>query len=297
MPWTLPPEFITYGRNFRVSSGAIVPKGGVQEFSTAPASWFPAHVFHIGSLGNNYWIVAGRTKVYVVVGAVWHDITSAAGYGTLNANDELLWTTCALGEIPILNNPQAHPEYWSPQQTTQILQPLLFDATNTWLAKTYSAKVFRSHKNFLFALNLTEGSTEFPDSFRWSHPADVNGLPATWDETDEAFLAGKASLGGNYGDIIDGASLRDSFPIYSESGINILDYTNDEYVWRRRELSSTIGLLTTNCVVEIKGTHFLLGDSDVVTNDGNQINSIAHNRIRKDLFTKIDTDNFNRCYV
>ena len=77
----------------------------------------------------------------------------------------------------------------------------------------------------------------------------------------------------------------------------ILDYTNDEFVWRRRELSATVGLLSADCVVEVKGSHFLLGDGDVVMNDGNQINSIIHNRLRKDLFRRLDSDNFNRCYA
>jgi hypothetical protein len=297
MPWTLPPEFITYGINFRISSGSIIPKGGVAEFATAPASWFPANLFHTGALADNFWVVMGRTKVYALSGAVWTDITSAAGYGSLSANDELLWSSCLLGEIPIINNPQAHPEYWAPQEITQILQPLDFDGSNTWLDKGYNAKIMRSHKNFLFALNLTESATEFPDSYRWSHPADINGLPATWDETDEAFLAGKSALGGNYGDLLDGKSLRDAFALYSESGINILDYTNDEFVWRRRELSATVGLLTPNCIVEVKGTHFLLGDGDIVMNDGNRIDSIIHNRIRKELFNRLDTSNYNNCYA
>lgn len=297
MPWTLAPEFITYGRNFRVSSGSIIPKGSTEQFSAPPSGWSPGHLYYTGSLGVNFWIVMGRSKVYVLSGTTWYDITSTAAYLGISTNDELLWTACSLGEIPIINNPQVHPEYWSPQQTGQILQPLQFDPSNTWLAKTFQMKVMRSHKNFLFALNLTEAGTEFPDSYRWSHPADINGLPSTWDETDAAFLAGKASLGGNYGDIVDGASLRDSFAIYSERGINVLDYTADEFVWRRRELSSTVGLLTTNCVVEVKGTHFLLGDGDIVSNNGNAIESIAHNRIKKDIFSRIDTVNYSNCYA
>ena len=297
MNWTLPPEFITYGKNFRIYAGSIISSGGVSEFASAPSGWYPAFITHVGSLSSSYWIIAGRTKVYVLSGSTWTDITSTAGYSTLGTDGELLWNSCQIGSIPILNNIQHFPEYWSPQQITQIMQPLMFDAVNTWSAKGYSANVFRSHKNFLFALNLAEGGTSYKDSFRWSHPADINGLPATWDETDDAFLAGKASLGGNYGDIIDGKTLRDSFVIYSETGINVLDYTFDELVWRRRELSSSVGLLSKNCVTEVKGTHFLLSDGDVVSNDGTTIKSIAYNRIKKEITARIDTVNYNRCYT
>lgn len=299
LPWTLPPDFITFGSNFRILSGAIENNGGEVLWSTTPVgpAWYPGHVFHVGSTSGDFWIIAGRNKVYGFDGATWTDITSALGYGSVGVNDELLWTSCMLGQIPIINNPQHYPEYWSPVQISQIMQPLVFDAGDTWQSKGFTAKLMRSHRNFLFALDLTEGGIDFPDSFRWSHPADINFLPATWDETDNAFLAGKSALGGDGGVIIDGLSLRNAFCIYSESGIDILDYTGDEFVWKRRELSSTNGLLSKNCIVEVKGAHFILSEGDIIMNDGNKIDSIAHNRIRKDIASRMDTDNYRNSYA
>lgn len=297
LPWSLSPEFITAGKNYRIFSGAIQTDNGLALWSTAPAAFFPGHISRVASISGNFWIVAGRTAVYVWDGSVWSDISSVAGYGGLGANDELNWTQCLLGKIPIINNPQAVPEYWDPQQVAQVLQPLQFDAGNTWAALSYSAKVVRSHKSFLFALNLTESGVEFPDSYRWSHPADINGLPATWDETDDAFLAGKAALGGDGGQIIDGFSLRDAFCIYSEDAINILDSTNDEFVWRRRNLSSTVGLLSKDGIAEVKGLHFLMTNGDIVRNDGNQIQSIAEDKIRREYSLRIDPNNYARSYA
>jgi hypothetical protein len=92
-------------------------------------------------------------------------------------------------------------------------------------------------------------------------------------------------------------SLRDSFCLYSERGVNILDFKGDEFVWSRRELSSTIGLLTRNCIVEVKGVHFFLGDGDIYKNDGNTISSIAHDRIRKRLNESISADFYERSYA
>ena len=296
-PWSLPPEFITAGRNFRISAGSIVTDGGEVLWAVAPSNFNPAHIIHTPSSGGDFWLIAGRSAVYVYDGDVWTDISSTAGYSALGVDDELLWSSCMLGQIPIINNPNVHPEYWSPQEITQILQPLQFDTSNTWAAKGYNARIFRSHKNFLFALNLIESSVDLPDSYRWSHPADINGLPPTWDETDDSFLAGKASLGGDGGQIIDGLSLKDSFAIYSENAINILDFTNDEFVWKRRELSSTMGLLSKTAVAEVKGTHFFLTNGDVVMNNGNKIESIAHNRIRKSISASIDIDNYDRSYA
>jgi hypothetical protein len=296
-PWSLEPDFITYGRNFRIFAGSIMTDNGNALWDTAPAAYFPGHIFRVGSISGNFWIIPGRNAVYVFDGTTFTDVSSVAGYAGLGTDDELRWTSLLLGQIPIINNPQAAPEYWSPQMAGQILQPLQFDPGNTWAALGYSMRVMRSHKSFLFALNLTESGVEFPDTYRWSHPADINGLPVTWDETDDAFLAGKAALGGDGGNIIDGFSLRDAFCIYSEDSIDILDSTNDEFVWRRRDLSSTIGLLSKDSIVEVKGTHFLMTYGDIVKNDGNAITSIAHNRIRKEYAQRIDPDNYINAYA
>lgn len=296
-PWSLPPEFITNGRNFRIFAGSIQNSGGEVLWDTAPVAFNPGHLFHVGSTSGDFWLVMGRSAIYAWDGLIWSDITSVAGYAGLSTDDELLWTACMLGQIPIVNNPQTVPEFWFPVLDSQVLQPLDFDPSNTWAAKNFHARIFRSHRNFLFALNLEEAGTEFPDSYRWSHPADINGLPVTWDETDDAFLAGKASLGGDGGIILDGRSLRDAFAIYSESSIDILDFTSDEFVWKRRELSSTSGLLSRNALVEVKGVHFLLSEGDIIRNDGNKIESIIHNRIAADFASRIDPDNYQHSYV
>lgn len=322
-PWELAPEYITSGVNFRIFAGSLRASGGsdvwslastaspiVDEFDNIVVDEFdnvlvdqlgitfnPGFLIPVATVAADYWIAAGRSDVKVFDGTIWTPIASAAGYGSLGVDDELNWTGCMLGSIPVINNPQSHPEYWSPQSPGQILQPLSFDASNTWLAKGYSFKVIRSHKNFLFALNLTEGGVELPNSYRWSTAADINGLPFTWDETDLSALAGKAQLGGDAGTIIDGLSLRDAFAIYSENSITMLDYTGDEFVWKARELSSTIGLLAKDCVVEIKGTHYFLADGDIVKNDGNRIESVIHNRLRQRLSNSISSDYFTNSFA
>ena len=297
LPWTLPPNFLTQGVNFRTFAEFLASSGGANLWSTAPVNFFPALPFHVGSTSGDYWLIMGRDAIYAFDGGTWTDVSSVEGYANILVNQELLWTACMLGGIPVVSNPQAQPEYWSPQQISQVMQPLMFDPGNTWNDLQYGAQIFRSHRNFLFALNLVEGNDLLHDSYRWSHPADINGLPVTWDETDPAYLAGKAALGGDGGRIIDGLSLRDAFCMYSERSIDVLDYTADEFVWRRRNLSSTTGLMSKQSIIEIKGTHFLLTPGDIVSNDGNSIKSIAHDRIRKKINTSVDINNYDRCYA
>ena len=295
-PWSMPSEYITAGINFRIHANTIIASGGHMHWALAPEQFNAGYLMHITSIVENQWLVAGRNKVFAFDGGNWADISSAAGYATLGVDDELLWSGCMIGQIPIVNNPQAHPEYWSPALAGQILQPLNFDPDNTWAEKAFSCKVIRSHKNVLFALNLNEGD-EYPSAYRWSHPADINGLPYTWDTDDLSSLAGRAQIGGDSGAIIDGLSLRDSFVIYTETGIDILDFTGDEFVFRRRELSNTVGLNSSNTIVEVKGVHYFIGDGDILRNDGNSIESILHDRLRLSFTARINADTYNRSYA
>ena len=296
-PWDLPPEFLTFGINFRISGSSIQTLGGYADWAKPDTQIFAGRMLHIGATSGDYWLIMARGAIYAFDGETFTDVSSTIGYPGIGLDDELLWTGCMLGQIPIVNNPQAHPEYWSPQSPGQIMQPLQFDAANTWADMGYTMKIMRSHKNFLFALNLQEGIDEQQDAYRWSHPADINGLPFSWDETDPSSLAGKAALGGDGGIIIDGKSLRDAFCIYSENSIDLLDYTGDEFVWRRRELSTTTGLLSKDCIIEVKGRHFLIADGDILMNDGNTLQSLMHNRIRRRFNARMNVDFYNRSYA
>lgn len=295
-PWDLPAEFLTYAFNFKVSTNSVSSTGGYADWAAPTSDFNAGFLLSTGSNSLNYWIVAGRTEVNSFDGFTFTDISSVAGYAGLGTNDELLWTGCVLGGIPIINNPQAVPEYWSPADPAQVLQPLMWDAIDTWAVRGISARVIRAHKNFLFALNISD-VTEQPDTYRWSTAADINGLPYTWDEADTAGLAGVASLGGDGGDIVDGLTLRDSFVIYSRNAIDILDYTGGEFIWRRRELSNTIGLLNTNCVVEANGFHYFISASDILRTDGTTITSIVHGSVKEAFLNALDRTRFRHCFV
>jgi len=293
----LPPENFTHGKNYRLLNKLIESFNGSTLLWTATSSINAAHIQFIKDGSNQFYLIAGRNKVMVYNGTTWTDITSTdLAANPMTTGQEYFWTGCKLGKIPIINNPNHYPEYWNPQQTSQIMQPLKFDAGNTWKQKGYHAKVFRSHREFLFALNLAEGANSYPTAYRWSHPSDINGLPASWDETDLAYIASKEQIAGSSGEIIDGLSLRDAFCIYSENAVNILDYTGGEFVFSRRELTSNFGLLAPNCVSEINGVHYFLTDGDILSNDGNAVQSILNNVLRKKIISTLSTDYYKRCF-
>jgi hypothetical protein len=294
-PWDLPKEFINNGSNFRVGDGRIDSAGSSESLFVPAANYNGGHILPVNTPTAEYWITCGRSAVKVYDGLVETDISSVAGYASVS--NELLWTSCLLGKIPIINNPQHVPEYWNPQTPATAMQPLMFDATNDFVTQGISFNVIRSFKNYLFAINLVESTVSYPNAYRWSHPADINGLPPSWDETDVAYIAGREQVGGETGVLIDGYALRNAFCLYAESGIYILDESQDEFVFRQRRLSETFGLLAKNCIAEIKGTHFFLTDGDILMNDGNRVDSVIYNTLRRRLQANASADYKSRSYV
>jgi hypothetical protein len=295
-PIDLPTSAVTNGKNFRIKNGRIetVPAA---EIIASDTNITPGYVTSIKTATAILTAVAGLTKVLCFDGSSWSDITSAAGYAGLSSGDEFLWSSCLLGNIPIFNNFSHVPEYWSPVDSGQILQPLQFDPINTWAAKNYAAKTIRSHGQYLFALNLQEGANYLPDSYRWSHPADINGLPFTWDETDLSAIAGKSSIGGDSGAIVDGLSLRDAFIIYSERAINALSLSGDEFVWRKIPISTGYGLAAKDAIVEISGVHYFISQDDICMNDGSAITSLTKDRIKTSIASRTNFQYIERSFA
>ena len=307
----LPLDVMSFANNYLLRDNKVLSFNGEKVLNSLSSiatstvlKFYGGRLEYILSGAIKFYIVAGFNDnstsdavVLVFDGNTWYDISNALGYPSLILGDELLWTGCKLGPIQILNNPKHFPEYWSPASTSQRMQDLKFDPTHTWRELNFRAKVMRSHKNFLFAINLTEGGVEFPTSYRWSHPADINGLPFTWDETDLSAIAGKASVEGQGEALIDGLSLRDSFALYSSRAMNVLDFVGGEFVWQSRKLSHSHGVLTTNCVVEAVGNHFVLTDGDIVINDGNSITSLLSNKMKRFLERNLSDTAFNNCFA
>lgn len=294
-PSNLPDSAISYGFNFRTQDDKILSYNGKTALYTPSSNFYAGIIDYLFVNGSTFFVLLGRSYAYVYNGVSWYDI-SPSGM-SMTANQELEWTATRLGNIPVYNNPNYFPLYWSPQQTSQVLQHLKFDPSNTWQAKNYKCKSMRAHKNFLFALGLTEGSNVYPYAYRWSHPADNNGLPPSWDETSLSYIASKEQLAGSGGDIVDGQSLRDAFCIYSKNAINILNYVGGEFIWNAQPMSGYFGLAANNCIAEYKGMHYFLTDGDILRNDGNSLESILTGKFRRKLAATLSNSNYENCFA
>ena len=296
-PWDLPPNALSDGRNFRVSSGKILASGGSKRISQSGAGTELGHIDQaIRFNGETQWVVCGADGIYVFDGVNFSNV-----YSTSDVNPDL-WTTCKIGRVIFFNHPDVGPLYWrSDDESLGAPEDLPWSPSEpTW--SNWKAKVLVSHRNFLFAMNMTEvenGQTQvLDDRVRWSHPIEPNGIPYTWEpanDADKSSLAGYVTLGRG-GAIVGAESLRDSLVIYSDQAVNVLDYTGDQLMWRRRTVSQAAGLIGKEAVTEVRGTHYFMAYDDILMFDGNQSQSILHNRLRKKYASTIDTTNLRNSF-
>lgn len=288
---------VTYAKNYILRDEKYISFNNEESNSVGSSGVASGYVDVVQTDSESFYLVAGlnAVKAYRLSSLSWFDISNVTAYG-MSAGQELTWTGCKLGLIPILTNSVGFPEYWAPLNTAQKMQDLKFDATNTWRAKGYKCKVIRSHLNFLFALNLTEGATALPNAYRWSHPADINGLPFSWDELDLSTIASKEMIDEEY--IIDGLSLRNEFCIYTNRGVHLLTYTGRSDVpFERRALSRTNNYLSIDNIAEVLGNHYILMNSDILLNDGSNVRSILHKQQKRFLENTISSESFRNSYV
>jgi len=298
MPWALPGDYLTAIRNIRIKDGKLSPTPVAEVLSELPESFFPAFMLFVDSSTGYYWIIAGDDSVgtkcvYAYNYLNYYDI-STGPYNGLIKDD---WQGIMLSGVPIINHRDNFPQYWAPQSVASPLVDLPWDATKSWREADESAVIFRGHKQFMFALDLRSGLETIRDGVRWSAPADINSVPPTWDPLDTTNVAGFTTLGTDGGKIIDGLSMRDAFVVYREKSVAIFDYVGGQFVWQIRQLSTTAGLVSSNTIIEVNGFHYFIGDGDIYVNNGNEIVSAIHGRIREAFTGNYNAQFFYRSYV
>lgn len=283
-------DYHTILRNVRIKEGGIVPFGGYQHVVNTPVDFTPHSLFYSNTPNGDIFIIPGDTKIYSY--QVGFTDISPAGMSTVTNSDT--WSIATMSGIPVICHPVLGP-FYMPSASGSFV-PLPWNATQSWQDVNQSCYQMVSHKQFLFGLGVIDAANDTFDGVRWSSPADVGAIPENWDPLDTTSSAGIVSLGGNGGRIMGGLSLRDSLVVYRENGINVFDYVGGIYVWRVRQMQTTVGLISRNAVVDVNGIHYFLSDSDIHANDGNTVRSIASDRVRT-LLSAISKDSFMKSFA
>ena len=300
LPMQLPPNGWSDGNNVRFDDLQVKKSDGWAEFDDPGATWdggankqiYYAIPYNDGSTA--YWVFCGLKDVAVTDGVTIAEITNVGG--DYSATAALNWTGCVLGKNVILNNGIDDPQFTSDLATPTKLADLTY-----WPASTTCAAM-RVYKNYLIALDVTKSGTRYKSMVKWSDSAALDALPGSWDETDATTDAGETVLSERtmdvgVGAVIDCLPLRDTNIVYTDSQTWAMDFVGGTFVFNFRQIFKNNGLLSKRCVREFEGKHFCVGNNDVYVHDGNTIQSVIDQKMRKELFSAMDPTYYNRTYV
>ena len=218
--------------------------------------------------------------------------TADSDYGA-NTTDRR-WTVTNLNGLIVATNGFDTPQMWPLSGGIPSIGTPFMELRN-WPVST-KCKVIRSFRTFLVGLNWTRTSEE-PRLVKWSTEASYGSPPVTWNENDATLDAGEYELSDTPGDIIDGLPLGDSFIIYKDDSIYIMNYVGTPYIFSFKLLSPTIGLLSKEAVAEFEGGHFFMGNSDFYVCNGQTITPMLSNKLRRTVFDELNGDNYQKCFV
>ena len=198
-------------------------------------------------------------------------------------------TGTTLASVEYLNRPSRIPIARTPAASN-------FSDLANW-DSTWRTRSLRSFGDFMLALNLTEGSTSYPNRIRFSDITLANNVPGSWDATDTTKSAGFNDLVQLRTPIVDGATLGSNFLIYSSDQVWLMEFVGGTFIFNFRKVFDDAGVISQNCILEVEGKHYVFDRDDIYVNDGITRQSICDNRVRDYIFDGLDMSLSERCFV
>lgn len=230
--------------------------------------------------------------------------TEVTPTGGIPAEPDFRWNGDSINGVPYFT--KAKPYVWNGTNE--------FEALSTF-PNHVKANLIRTYGNHMVALNFetTDFTPDPQDEYYknfgpwtsgqhqsavwWSHEIAGKDLNVSWADADPTKESGWVFLGGSGGPILGGKSLRESFIIYRERSVWQMSYVGGIRVYSFKELFNDVGALGQDCVAEIDGNHFVVGQSDVYMHNGVRKESVADGVIRKEIFKTIDPDHIDKVFV
>ncbi len=283
----LPENAWTFLQNVTVRDNVIEKAPGYEKVhspSFVPYALFPAPI-----AGQNYWVYLGTAAAKAFFSTLSADITRVSGPYTGTEFD--LWNGGMFNGFPYFNNGKDLPQVWGSIDLAQKLVDL-----PNWPTGTY-AKVIRSFKNFMVALNVSEGGVWNPRMLMWSNSAAAGAIPSSWDYTDATLDAGMQVLNEGEDALIDCCQLGDANVVYTETQTWLQSLSGDKLIFNFFKRYN-FGLLTQNCAKSFKGIQFAVTQDDIVTHNGSgDPVSVVDSRMRRWIFSNLTSSVFQISFV
>lgn len=270
--------------NMRFPNGFAKKRKGITAAYTTPAV-IPYWLGTYSTTASRFLVEAGLAKVYVDDGTTQTEITGTAPTGAIDDR----WSGGVLGGVLIMNNGVDSPSYWNGDVLTNLTT--LAGWTAGW-----KSDVIRPFKNFLVALGNTRGGSKMPHNVGWSNSAEPGAIPTQWtaSTTNDA---GDVDLAETTGEMVDCMPLGDVNIIYKQDARYAQQYIGGNDVFSFRRLPGNDGLLARGCIANTPKGQVFLSNGDVKIHSGGEAQSIAEGRIRRWLFSSMDSSNANRSFL
>lgn len=322
-PSQLNPQLWDEAHNVTFRHGKTFKNRGFEE-GFGSAVTLPEIIVPLRDDSNRYywWAYAGKQrkldeatgkpteedKIYKVISSRVHDDVTPTG-GVITPKGIWLperWTGDSLNGTPYLCKEK--PYVWNDANNR-------FEVMNKF-PNFLSFKTMRTFRNFLVGLNFhttddepdVEGFSSWSpgthqNALWWSHDIAGTSLQvgekekSLWCDSDPNRNSGWNYLGGTGGPIVDGKSMRDSFIIYRERSVWQMTFVGGINIFNFKELFDDAGVLSINCVEEVEGQHFVVGQSDVYVHNGVSKKSIVDGVVRRAIFENISADHVDRVFT
>jgi len=284
--YNLPMTAFTRAKNVRFTDGNVMA-GPVFRPVSDNISYVPQFCYALTSPSSydTILVVDDTFDIY--------EFTSGTGSqrfnSSLSADTEAVISATTLADVVYVSRDDTVPLKRSPGDTN-------FTALPNW-PSNHKAGVLRSYGDFLLALNMTEGSSTFPNRVRFSDPVLANSVPSTWDASDTTNSAGFNDLVQMKTPIVDGATLGTNFLIYSKDQVWMMEFVGGTFIFNFRKVFDDCGVLSQDCIIEIENKHYVFDTDDIYVTDGNSRQSICDGRVRDYIFRGLDNSKADVCFV
>lgn len=296
-PFDLPINAISFGKNIRFDNGRIERASVFRRVRTLTAHG--TDVRHLIGYTNS----SDQNRLVTVdfAGQIL-DVTPSSETGRTPSgwsavfSAEARVTSCIVNNVVYINREDRVPAWRSKDSTSAFsLIPTVASGSAQW-GTTTRCKALRSVAGLLVALNITEGAQVFPNKVKWSDFTQYNNPPPNWDFASTTSSAGENTLADMQGPIIDGLALKNRLMIYAADETWLMEYIGGNEMFRfDRQFQK--GVISTNCVVEHNGLHYVFGPDDIWVHDGVSPKSIATNRVRRFIFNALRKSDASKCFV
>jgi hypothetical protein len=284
-------QYLSVANNVNTRKGFPSRIGGRRIAYPVSAGHAPNDPLHLRNLflnTFNWWMLFGTNTIYGVEGNTPHNITKTAQQTVAGTFE---WVSALLNGIPVFTNGKDPLLFWNGDGA------VLAAAVTGWPVGTVCKAVaaFRFH---VFALNIQDGTGTFENKIMWSSAADPGALPDSWtpDITNEA---GSAILADTPGRCVCGVPLQTQLLVYKPTSCYAVEYAGQPplNIFTVRPLVRSTGALSPHCVVDLDTKHLVMGNDDIVLFDGQQVQSIADNRVKRFIANQIDETNAHNAFI